>query len=72
LSWSFILAGSSVRIILQKFLGIDSIVIHLVIGTLAGLGLPLLALRLVDRLGLGGWLALGSWPTRLNRAGAMR
>jgi fucose 4-O-acetylase-like acetyltransferase len=57
-----ILAGSSVRIILQKFLGIDSIAIHLVVGTLAGLGLPLLVLWLGNRFCLSGWLGLGKQP----------
>jgi fucose 4-O-acetylase-like acetyltransferase len=44
-----ILAGSGVRIVLHKLLGIDSVLIHLAVGTLLGIGLPVLALRLMKR-----------------------
>lgn len=40
-----IIAGSGVRILLHKFLGIDSVAVHLILGTTAGIGLPLLAIR---------------------------
>lgn len=53
-----IVAGSGVRIILQKAMGIDAVAVHLVAGTAFGIGLPLLALRLADRIGLSGWLGL--------------
>lgn len=39
---AYILAASGARIILLNVLGIDSVFIHLVVGTLAGLLLPLL------------------------------
>lgn len=54
-----ILAGSGVRIILQKAMGIDAVFVHLVAGTALGIGLPLLALRLAGRFGLRVWLGLG-------------
>ena len=57
-----ILAGSSIRIILQKFIGIDWVAVHLVVGTLAGMGLPLIVLRLADRIGMSSWLGLGKRP----------
>jgi fucose 4-O-acetylase-like acetyltransferase len=44
-----ILAGSGVRVILSKFLGIDSIAAHLIIGTLIGIAAPLLAQVIIDR-----------------------
>src|SRR3546814_17637920 len=44
-----ILAGSGVRVILSKFLGIDSITAHLIIGTLIGTAPPLLAQVVVNR-----------------------
>lgn len=54
-----ILAGSGVRIVLHKVLGIDSASVHLALGTLLGIGLPMLALRLMDRYRLTFLLA---WP----------
>ena len=56
-----ILAGSGVRIVLQKLLAIDAVIVHLVLGTLLGIGLPLLVNRLMERHGLGCLLA---WPRR--------
>ena len=47
-----VLAGSGVRVILNKFLGIDSVSIHIVLGVLAGIALPLIAIRIIDRLGI--------------------
>lgn len=47
-----ILAGSGVRVILSKFLGIDSIAAHLVVGTLIGLVAPLLAQIVINRFNL--------------------
>lgn len=38
-----ILAGSGTRVILSKFLGVDTTAVHLVLGTLIGLAAPLLA-----------------------------
>lgn len=42
-----VLAGSGIRIILQKFLHTNSLPVHLLIGVLAGMGLPLLAQKLI-------------------------
>lgn len=47
-----VLAGSGARVILNKFLGIDSVSIHIVLGGLVGIALPLLAIRIIDRLGI--------------------
>jgi fucose 4-O-acetylase-like acetyltransferase len=48
-----VLAGSGCRIILQKFLGVTDVGIHLLLGTLAGLLLPLLFYWWCSRIGLG-------------------
>jgi len=47
-----ILAGSGVRVILSSFMGIDSVSVHLVAGTLVGLGGPLLAQLIIERYNL--------------------
>ncbi len=60
-----ILAGSGCRIVLQKVLGIDDVGVHLLVGTLGGLLLPLLFYWGCSRLGLG---ALFSVPSRLAHA----
>lgn len=44
-----ILAGSGVRVILSKFMGIDSITVHLLIGTLIGTAAPLVAQLIINR-----------------------
>jgi len=44
-----ILAGSSSRIVLHKFLGVDSVSIHLILGCLIGVILPLIATALVNK-----------------------
>lgn len=44
-----ILAGSGVRVILGSFMGIDSIAVHLLVGTLVGLTAPLLAQVIITR-----------------------
>jgi fucose 4-O-acetylase-like acetyltransferase len=44
-----ILAGSGVRIVLDKLLGIDALAVHLLLGTLLGIAGPLLAQALIDR-----------------------
>lgn len=44
-----ILAGSGTRIILSKVLGIDSIGVHLLLGTVIGLTAPLLAQAMINR-----------------------
>jgi fucose 4-O-acetylase-like acetyltransferase len=44
-----ILAGSGSRVILSKVLGVDSVVIHLVVGCIFGLIAPLIALSLMDK-----------------------
>jgi hypothetical protein len=48
-----ILAGSGCRIILQKFFGVTDVGIHLLLGTLGGLLLPLLFYWWCSRIGLG-------------------
>lgn len=45
-----ILAGSGARVILSKILAVDSVVIHIVVGCLAGVLLPLLALKFINAL----------------------
>ncbi|MCW3148789.1 acyltransferase [Stutzerimonas stutzeri] len=47
-----ILAGSGVRVILASFLGVDSIPVHLVLGTLVGIGAPLLGQIIINRYNL--------------------
>ena len=54
-----ILAGSGARIVMQKMLGVDAVSVHLVVGTVVGIVLPLVALRLIEWLGLRVWLGLG-------------
>ncbi|WP_407291056.1 acyltransferase family protein [Stutzerimonas zhaodongensis] len=44
-----ILAGSGVRVLLGSFMGIDSIPVHLIVGTLIGLGAPLVAQVIIKR-----------------------
>lgn len=44
-----ILAGSGTRVILSKCLGVDSTMFQLLIGTLCGLFLPLVALTIINR-----------------------
>lgn len=48
-----VLAGSGCRVILQHGMGITDTVIHLLVGTLGGLLLPLLFYRVCSRFGLG-------------------
>ncbi len=45
-----ILAGSGARVILSKFVGIDSMFIHIAVGCIAGIMLPLLALQVINTL----------------------
>jgi fucose 4-O-acetylase-like acetyltransferase len=47
-----IFAGSGVRVISQKLLGIDSEAFHLIMGTVAGVVIPLLALNVIRRLNI--------------------
>ena len=47
-----IFAGSGVRVIMNAFLGIDSIAVHLLVGTLVGLAAPLLAQVIIQRYNL--------------------
>lgn len=49
-----ILAGSGARIVLGRFLGIEDAGIHLLVGCVAGIALPMLVLRLSERLGARG------------------
>lgn len=59
-----VLAGSGARIVLQKLLGITSVSLHLLVGTVLGIVLPLLALRVFERLGLRVALGLGQGRRR--------
>lgn len=43
-----ILAGSGARVIMNKVLGVDSLSLHLLLGTLLGMILPLLALKVIN------------------------
>ena len=47
-----ILTGSGIRVVLSSVLGVDSFVIHLILGFLAGLLLPLVALKLINVLNI--------------------
>lgn len=58
-----ILAGSGVRVILSSFMGVDSIPIHLIAGTLVGLAAPLIAQLVITRFDLQFLLAP---PKRLS------
>ncbi|MFZ2160733.1 MAG: acyltransferase [Sideroxyarcus sp.] len=58
-----ILAGSGCRIVLQKVLGITDVGVHLLVGTLAGLLLPILFYFVCTRIGLS---ALFSPPKMLS------
>ena len=50
-----ILAGSGVRVILSKFLGINDDTVHIVIGCLAGVLLPIIAAKILEALKID-WL----------------
>lgn len=43
-----ILAGSGLRVMLSQMLGVDSLFLHLLLGTLFGVLLPLFALKIID------------------------
>jgi fucose 4-O-acetylase-like acetyltransferase len=60
-----ILAGSGVRVILSKFMGIDSITVHLLVGTLIGTAAPLVAQLIINRYRLHFLLAP---PKRISAA----
>lgn len=47
-----ILAGSGSRVILSKMLGIESVAVHLSAGTLLGIFLPLIALKIINKFGI--------------------
>lgn len=47
-----ILAGSGARIILDKVFGIESVIIHLVVGTLVGIFAPLFAVVIINKFNL--------------------
>jgi fucose 4-O-acetylase-like acetyltransferase len=71
-----ILAGSGARIILGRFLGVQDAGVHLLVGCLAGILLPMLAIWLLRRLGIGGlfdapaWLSAEAWYRRRFGKGA--
>lgn len=44
-----ILAGSGVRVVLSKLFDIDELVLHLAIGTVVGILLPLIMVKVIDR-----------------------
>ncbi|MNN93791.1 hypothetical protein D3C81_2123080 [compost metagenome] len=52
-----IIAGSGARVVLNKFLGIQSPSAHLVIGTLVGLAAPLVAQAIIKRYRLNALLS---------------
>ncbi|WP_295393444.1 acyltransferase [uncultured Thiodictyon sp.] len=58
-----VLAASGARVLLGRFLGIQDAGVHVVVGCLAGLLLPLLALQLLRRLGVQG---LFETPARVS------
>ncbi|EXF47462.1 acyltransferase [Pseudomonas sp. BAY1663] len=62
-----ILAGSGVRVILSKFMGIDSVVLHLVLGTVIGIAAPLAAQLLINRYNLYFLLAPPKWMSAGSR-----
>jgi peptidoglycan/LPS O-acetylase OafA/YrhL len=51
-------AAGFTRIVLQKVLGVDSLQAHLVLGTAAGVGAPLLFAYLVERWQIPGLFSL--------------
>jgi len=67
-----ILAGSGTRILLQKFLGVDVVWVHLMLGLISGLLLPWTLWTVTTKLGQG-WLWALPWvgPNR-QRQGALR
>ncbi len=50
-----ILAGSGIRVVLSKFLGIDGVGLHIVAGCVVGLVLPVLAAKILEAMGIK-WL----------------
>jgi hypothetical protein len=56
-----ILAGSGARVLLGNVMGIESGAVHLAIGTIAGLAIPLLALRVIGCLRWGFLLTPPRW-----------
>ncbi len=58
-----ILAGSGARILLGRFLGVRDVGVHLIVGCLAGILLPMLVIWLIKRFGIGG---LFDAPARIS------
>ncbi|MFZ1538741.1 MAG: acyltransferase [Chromatiaceae bacterium] len=58
-----ILAGSGARILLGRFLGVRDVGVHLIVGCLAGILLPMLVIWLMKRFGIGG---LFDAPARIS------
>ena len=58
-----ILAGSGARILLSRFMGVSDVWIHLIVGCLAGILLPMLVIWLMKRFGIGG---LFDAPARIS------
>jgi fucose 4-O-acetylase-like acetyltransferase len=50
-----ILAGSGIRVILSKFFGVDSVLVHILAGCLIGLVLPVIAAKILQAMGIK-WL----------------
>jgi fucose 4-O-acetylase-like acetyltransferase len=71
-----VLAGSGARIVLSRFLGVQDAGVHLLIGTLVGILVPMLVLRLLARQGIGGLLeaparvSAQAWCKRLHARAA--
>ncbi len=72
-----ILAGSGARILLGRFLGVREAWVHLLVGCLVGILLPMLVIWLLRRLGIGGlfeapaWLSAEAWYRRRLGKGAV-
>ena len=47
-----ILAGSGTRVILSQFLNVDSVLIHVIVGCIAGILLPLLVIKVINFLNI--------------------
>ena len=71
-----ILTGSGARILLGRFLGVREAWVHLLVGCLVGILLPMLVIWLLRRLGIGGLfeaparLSVEAWYRRRFRQGA--
>jgi surface polysaccharide O-acyltransferase-like enzyme len=66
-----VIAAAAVRSLLTTVLGIENVALHLALGTGCGVGLPVLAVAVLDRARLTAWLGLsGDFPVRGPALGA--